>query len=243
MSSVNQITKVLLENGSHANLYESLDCSLDKIRQKIKEKSTFQTYIYSYPKILSHFSKFASDNYSPSLKEDLLIQGILMTYGWMPRIPRLGLNERANSIDSSNIKTNVEFLSSFNHKSKNGVYSILLDGNSKSRIADLIRFIDNSLTAVSKILHFIRPEDFLIWDSKIQKVLGTRESYKGKNDISKYIQYISEFKILRETCESNNRIMGILEEAKEIFQYKISFARFIELALYVSAADPSRKES
>lgn len=38
MSSVNQITKALLENGSHANLYESLDCNLDKIRQKIKEK-------------------------------------------------------------------------------------------------------------------------------------------------------------------------------------------------------------
>ena len=36
--------------------------------------------------------------------------------------------------------------------------------------------------------------------------------------------------------------MGILEEAKKIFQYKISFARFIELALYVSAEDPSRKE-
>lgn len=241
MSSVNQITKALLENGSHANLYESLDCSLDKIRQKIREKSTFQTYIYSYPKILAHFSKFASDKYSPSHKEDLLIQGILMTYGWMPRIPRLDFSEEANSIECSNLKENVGFLSSFNHKSKDDVYLILSE--SVSDIEKLKKFVDNSLTAVSKILHFIRPEDFLIWDSKIQKVLGTRESYKGKDDILKYIQYISEFKILRETCESNNRIMGILEEAKKIFQYKISFARFIELALYVSAEDSSRKES
>lgn len=241
MSSVNQITKALLENGSHANLYESLDCNLDKIRQKIKEKSTFQTYIYSYPKILAHFSELASDKYSPSRKEDLLIQGILMTYGWMPRIPRLSLNEGTNSIDCSDIKKNVDFLSSFNHKNKDDAYSIL--SSSLERIDKLVSFVDNSLTAVSKILHFIRPEDFLIWDSKIQKILGTRESYKGKNDISKYIQYISEFKMLRETCESNNRIMGILDEAKEIFQYKISFARFIELALYVSAEDPSRKES
>lgn len=241
MSSVNQITKVLLENGSHANLYESLDCNLDKIRQKIKEKSTFQTYIYSYPRILAHFSEFLSDKYSPSYKETLLIQGILMTYGWMPRIPRLYFDTELNLIDSSNIKTNVEFLSSFNHKNKDDAYSIL--SSSFKRIDKLVSFVDNSLTAVSKILHFIRPEDFLIWDSKIQNILGTSESYKGKDDISKYIQYISEFKILRETCESNNRIMDILEEAKEIFQYKISFARFIELALYVSAEDPSRKKS
>lgn len=164
-----------------------------------------------------------------------------MTYGWMPRIPRLSLNEGTNSIDCSDIKKNVDFLSSFNHKNKDDAYSIL--SSSFERIDKLVSFVDNSLTAVSKILHFIRPEDFLIWDSKIQKILGTRVSYKGKDDIPKYIQYISEFKMLRETCESNNRIMGILDEAKEIFQYKISFARLIELALYVSAEDPSRKKS
>lgn len=239
MSSVNQIAKALLENGPHADLYKSLDCNLDKIRQKIKEKSTFQTYIYSYPRILTHFSEFSSDKYSPSYKETLLIQGILMTYGWMPRIPRLYFDTELNLIDSSNIKTNVEFLSSFNHKNKDDAYSIL--SSSFKRIDKLVSFVDNSLTAVSKILHFIRPEDFLIWDSKIRKALGISESYR--NDILKYQRYISEFKILRETCESNNRIMDILEEAKEIFQYKVSFARFIELALYVSAEDPSRKES
>lgn len=232
MSSVNQITKALLENGSHANLYESLDCNLDKIRQKIKEKSTFQTYIYSYPRLLAHFSEFSSDKHSPSYKENLLIQGILMIYGWMPRIPRLDFNEEVNSTDCSKIKENVDFLSRFNHKSKDEVYLILSEND--SRIRDLKNFVDNSLSAVSKILHFIRPEDFLIWDSKIQKVLGTKNSYKGKDDISKYIQYNSEFKILRETCESNDRIMSILEKAEHIFHYKISFARLIELSLYVS---------
>ena len=232
MSSVNQITKALLENGSHANLYESLDCNLDKIRQKIKEKSTFQTYIYSYPRLLAHFSEFSSDKHSPSYKENLLIQGILMIYGWMPRIPRLDFNKEVNSTDCSKIKENVDFLSRFNHKSKDEVYLILSEND--SRIRDLKNFVDNSLSAVSKILHFIRSEDFLIWDSKIQKVLGTKNSYKGKDDISKYIQYNSEFKILRETCESNDRIMSILEKAEHIFHYKISFARLIELSLYVS---------
>lgn len=239
MSSVNQITKALLENGSHANLYESLDCNLDKIRQKIKEKSTFQTYIYSYPKILAHFSELASDKYSPSHKEDLLIQGILMTYGWMPRIPRLDFSEEANSIACSNLKENVGFLSSFNHKSKDDVYLILSE--SVSDIEKLKKFVDNSLTAVSKILHFIRPEDFLIWDSKIRKALGISESYR--NNIKKYREYISAFKSLRKEYESKDRIKRILEEAKEIFQYNISFARLIELALYVSAESSSRKDS
>lgn len=239
MSSVNQITKVLLENGSHANLYESLNCNLDKIRQKIKEKSAFQTYIYSYPKILAHFSEFASDKYSPSHKENLLIQGILMTYGWMPRIPRLSLNEGTNSIDCSDIKKNVDFLSSFNHKNKDDVYLILSDN--KPQIGKLIQFVDNSLTAVSKILHFIRPEDFLIWDSKIRKTLEISESYR--NDILKYQRYISEFEILRAKCESNDRIISILEKAEHIFHYKISFARLIELALYVSAEGSPRKDS
>lgn len=239
MSSVDQITKALLENGSHANLYESLDCSLDKIRQKIREKSTFQTYIYSYPKILAHFSKFASDKYSPSHREDLLIQGILMTYGWMPRIPRLDFSEEANSIECSNLKENVGFLSSFNHKSKDDVYLIL--SKSDSDIEKLKKIVDNSLTAVSKILHFIRPEDFLIWDSKIRKTLGISESYR--NNIKKYREYISTFKSLRKEYESKDRIKRILEEAKEIFQYNISFARLIELALYVSAEGSSRKDS
>lgn len=239
MSSVNQIVKALLENGSHTDLYKSLDCNLDKIRQKIKEKSTFQTYIYSYPKILAHFSEFASDKYSPSHKEALLIQGILMTYGWMPRIPRLDFNEEANSIDCSNLKENVGFLSSLNHKSKDDVYLIL--SKSDSDIEKLKKFVDNSLTAVSKILHFIRPEDFLIWDSKIRKTLGISESYR--NNIKKYREYISAFKSLRKEYESKDRIKRILEEAKEIFQYNISFARLIELALYVSAEGSSRKDS
>ena len=43
--------------------------------------------------------------------------------------------------------------------------------------------------------------------------------------------------------ESKDRIKKILEEAKEIFQYRISFARLIELALYVSAEASSRKDS
>lgn len=239
MSSVNQITKALLENGSHANLYESLDCNLDKIRQKIKERSTFQTYIYSYPRILAHFSEFSSDKHSPSYKENLLIQGILMIYGWMPRIPHLDFNEEVNSTDCSKIKENVDFLSRFNHKSKDDVYLIL--SKSDSDIENLKKFVDNSLTAVSKILHFIRPEDFLIWDSKIRKTLGISEFYR--NNIKKYREYISAFKSLRKEYESKDRIKRILEEAKEIFQYNISFARLIELALYVSAEGSSRKDS
>ena len=162
-----------------------------------------------------------------------------MTYGWMPRIPRLDFSEEANSIECSNLKENVGFLSSFNHKSKDDVYLIL--SKSDSDIEKLKKFVDNSLTAVSKILHFIRPEDFLIWDSKIRKTLGISEPYR--NNIKKYREYISAFKSLRKEYESKDRIKRILEEAKEIFQYNISFARLIELALYVSAEGSSRKDS
>ncbi len=162
-----------------------------------------------------------------------------MTYGWMPRIPRLDFSEEANSIECSNLKENVGFLSSFNHKSKDDVYLIL--SKSDSDIEKLKKFVDNSLTAVSKILHFIRPEDFLIWDSKIRKTLGISESYR--NNIKKYREYISAFKSLRKEYESKDRMKRILEEAKEIFQYNISFARLIELALYVSAEGSLRKDS
>lgn len=237
MSSVNQITKALLENGPHSDLYTSLGCLLERIEQKIQKKSTFQTYIYSYPKILAHFSEFASDKHSLSYEEDLLVQGILMIYGWMPRIPRLDPEVKS----SFKFKESIEFLSKFNHKSQGDFYSILLDKRNETYIKYLIQFVDNSLTAVSKILHFIRPEDFLIWDSKIRKTLGVSEFYR--NNIEKYQEYISAFKSLRREYESKDRIKKILEEAKEIFQYRISFARLIELALYVSAEASSRKDS
>ncbi len=48
--------------------------------------------------------------------------------------------------------------------------------------------INNSIVGGSKFLHFINPEKYAIWDSKVYKSLFGKRNYNETNNINNYLK-------------------------------------------------------
>ncbi len=128
------------------------------------------SYLLSYPHLLNYFA--AKSSFSA---EDLVC-GAHMVYGWMPTIldlyahkPNIDLTEAAcimNTAKSSGILTD-------------------------NQIIQLGKLVNNSLVGASKLLHFISPEHFAIWDSKVYAYIFREKAHNYRvNDVSKYRHYM-----------------------------------------------------
>jgi hypothetical protein len=93
-----------------------------------------------------------------------------------------------------------------------------------------MKFVNNSLVGASKLLHFLHPNRYPIWDSKVcEKLMGCQNN-KKVNKIENYIDYsnaISELKNLP-NC------MTLKEAFKLKYKYEISDIRAIELIIFLS---------
>ncbi|TGN02054.1 hypothetical protein [Leptospira dzoumogneensis] len=136
-----------------------------------------------------------------------------IVYGWMPTILDYKfLREDDYSFYEENIKIgncSVEFLSLIKEK------------------------INNSIVGGSKFLHFMNPEMYAIWDSKVYKALFDK---KGRgyntNNIENYIQYNLT---LRDFSQKPEMVMiqNILKEKKYIDK-EITNMRALETVLFYS---------
>ena len=110
--------------------------------------SKSKSYMVSYPYFIAFFKKFnIKEN-----REELLYQGANMVYGWMPTM----LDTQKKKVEVSAVISSIEKL---------GV-------ESKSKDLEIVsKFMNNSIVGASKLLHFIYPEKYPIWDSKISKIM------------------------------------------------------------------------
>lgn len=114
---------------------------LTKIANKFD--STKENYLHSYPHFLKYFEKLDTINL-----ENLII-GISFTYSWMPTI-----------LKSIQLQHSEKALSILNEV-KNGKKI------NKEQLATLKEVFNNSLIGTSKLLHFINPNQYAIWDSRV----------------------------------------------------------------------------
>lgn len=102
-----------------------------------------QSYICSYPHILSAMK-------TPHvLDEQAFVCGAHMVYGWMPTILEIHISE---SVD---VHAGVALL----NKAR------IAGRLSCEEIEQLASLINHSVVGASKLLHFVNPEAFAIWDS------------------------------------------------------------------------------
>ena len=112
----------------------------------------------SYNKSYCHFVKYFKDR--QQLTEHDLIIAANFTYGWMPTI----LEFKSDEFDLA--------------------VSIVNKAKQSKRISDeellvLKKLMNNSIVGVSKILHFINPNVYAIWDSRVCNFLtGKAHAYK-----------------------------------------------------------------
>lgn len=190
-----------------------------KITKKSKEKiikqlieiannfdSKKENYLISYPHFLKYFKNI------DEIKLDNLIIGISFTYSWMPTILK--------SINLENAEKTIVILNEVK-KGKN------LDEN---ELFILKKTFNNSLVGTSKLLHFINPDKYAIWDSRVFRFLNNgEEPHKYKLEKPEaYLKYLSFIDSIKK--EENFNSFYILMKEKVGFQ--ITENRALELAFF-----------
>lgn len=196
-----------------------------QIERLIEEAEKFNiddetiSYLITYP----YFTKYFSDIKNGQIGIENLIIGIHFVYGWMPTIFEF---KKVNSTETAMFEKAVHIL----NKAKNG--DLLVN----TEYETLKELLNGSLVGTSKLLHFINPENYAIWDSRVHRYL--RETTKPGTfsyDIGAVANYETYLKYLTEICNYNGfeKLFSPLKEKIERqFRYTISKYRAIELLMF-----------
>ena len=174
-----------------------------KFSESLKPEGMNSTYFKSYSSFIKYFSE------KDVLTEDDLIIGANFTYGWMPTILKF---------KSDNFSDSVKIL----NKAK------LSDRISKDEILELKSMINNSLVGVSKLLHFINPDVYAIWDSKVCDFLIGKSHKYLIEDVSRYFEYLD----LCLQITSEPKFKEAHANASKAIGYEISSLRLVELFMF-----------
>ena len=166
-------------------------------------KSTEENYLLSYPYFLNYFQNLESINL-----ENLVI-GISFTYSWMPTI-----------LKALNLKNTEKVVFILNEVKKGK----LID---EQQLTTLKTTFNNSLVGTSKLLHFINPKQYAIWDSRVFRFLNDVEPHKYRLEKPRaYIEYLN----LIEELKNEKAFTAFFELMKQKVGYDITEYRALELA-------------
>jgi hypothetical protein len=98
----------------------------------------------------------------------------------------------------------------------------------RKEIQKLKSCINNSLVGLSKLLHFINPIDYAIWDRRIFKYITDKNSQYGIDKAENYLAYLESLKNI--IAHKDYGDLHKLIENK--FDYTISPMRAIEILMF-----------
>ena len=178
--------------------------SIDSEKEIIKN-----TYIKSYPSMIKFFEEKEKISY------DDFIVGCHMVYGWMPTILKLGFEE----ID--------ELLRVLNKAKTSDVLT-------KEELELIKVNVNNSIVGGSKLLHFINPNLYPIWDSRVYSNIHIADAYSYRvNNINTYIKYLDLIK----SITKHNKISKFHKNIEKGVGYPITSVRAVELVLFMLAVN------
>lgn len=178
------------------------------------KKDREQTYDISYPEFISYFKSI------PIITKHHLVIGINFTYGWMPTI----LDFRTDRFEES-----VEIL----NKVKNGSIP------STNELEILKGLFNNSIVGTSKLLHFITPDKFAIWDSRVYRYLTKQEPYENRiGNCETYLRYLEFCNYLASLNEFEDIHKLICNE----FNHAMTKLRTVELIMYQNGGKPKSEK-
>jgi hypothetical protein len=175
--------------------------------QDSKQESEKSSYIQSYPEFVEYFKRL------DSIKEHHFFIGAHFVYGWMPTIPTLhtqklrGVLEILNKAKKSKIHLN------------------------EQELEILKNCINRSMVGTSKLLHFINPKKYAIWDSRVLNYLnqtGNRENRWRINDPEDYLLYLDEISSISKR-PGYRKIHALIEK---LCGYPIEPMRAIEIIMF-----------
>jgi len=165
------------------------------------------TYLTTYPHMRATVAGFGR------ITSDELYTTISMVYGLMPT----AMNLRRGDIEP--------FLVPLNALRDTG------QRLTASELDGLKLLVNNSIVGTSKLLHFLAPETYPVWDSRINRFLNGEPRPKT-NSVSRYRDYLVNFDRLR--VDADFEPLRASVESK--LGYPVSAARAFELIMYMSDA-------
>lgn len=163
------------------------------------------SYISAYPVFLKYFKSLDNE----LIKEDNLIIASHFVYGWMPTILTLRLDQKQKVITLLN-------------KAKSGKLLTIDE-------LEILKYaINNSLVGLSKLLHFVNPEIYAIWDSRIYRYITKNKTSYGIGKPERYLEYLDEVKQISENIDYK-KLHTLVEKH---FKYKIHPTRAIEFIMF-----------
>jgi hypothetical protein len=138
------------------------------------------------------------------------IIGAYFTYGWMPTM--------------LNLEDDLSAAVKVANKAKNG--ELIPDEEMES----LACAVNGSFVGASKLLHFINPHVYSIWDSRVYRYLYDEPPYQYRlESMKKYREYLS----LVKKIEKDTRCNQLVDNVSSSIGYKISSNRAAELVMYL----------
>ena len=141
------------------------------------------------------------------------IIGAYFTYGWMPAMLHLE-DDTSNAVKIVNTAK---------------IGNIISDNDMES----LACAVNGSFVGASKLLHFINPRVYAIWDSGVYRYLYGEPPYQYKlESMTKYKEHLSFINKI----EENARCEQLLDKISRKIGYTITSKRAVELVMYLKGA-------
>lgn len=163
------------------------------------------SYIEAYPEFLKYF-----DSLDKIEKHHLIIASHFV-YGWMPTIIHLDIKEIDRVLPLLNAAKSGHILE-------------------LEELEILKRCINNSMVGLSKLLHFINPTHYAIWDSRIFTYITEKKSQYGIAKAKNYLAYLKKLTKI----ENHEDYLKLHQLVQKHFKYPISPKRAIEILMFES---------
>lgn len=174
------------------------------------------SYVASYPFLISYFKAL-----KPIGVADL-VRGAHMAYGWMPRVLTLNMREYGD------LKQGSEILNSVKEQGK----------ISLSELKSLSSLINNSVVGASKLLHFVQPQYFPIWDSNLYTFVYEKPAYSYRvNSSETYLKFFGLMNRMAEKEEAKYLAMSVSYK----IGYDITPIRAMELVMFLNSRQQINK--
>jgi hypothetical protein len=171
-----------------------------------------QTYDISYPEFLKYFNDI-----STITKHNLVIS-INFVYGWMPTI----FDFRSDNFDEA-----IEIL----NNAKNGEIPTV------KQLEILKGLFNKSLVGTTKLLHFINPENFAIWDSRVYRYITGHEAYNHRiGNCEAYLAFLTFCDFITQSKEYEKAHNSICNK----LGYTMTKFRTAELIMYLNGGKPKK---
>ena len=190
-----------------------MPASIEQITRD-EQRVSFQpgdSYLFSYREFIRYFEGVEV------ITAHHLVLGAHLAYGWMPTI--LEMNNIPDNLEDA-----VEVLNAVKRAEAVGV----------AELTALKNTINNSLVGTSKLLHFINPHSYAIWDRWVFRYINGRNPHHYQvNDPRKYLAYLD----LCNEISQNKGFPPIHASMNRKIGYPVTAYRALELVMFMSSRE------